>query len=92
MFQGWTNIPAILSMWCPSFLLLGVSFAMILVPRGAIGALLKSYFPKMCVAAESLGLIIDVISILNVMTACGSNLSHKCIGKDLSVEQSPAIK
>jgi hypothetical protein len=65
---------------------------MIRVPGGAIGALLKSYCPKMCVAAESLGLILDVLSIFNVMTACGSNLSHKCIGKELSVEQSPAIK
>jgi hypothetical protein len=65
---------------------------MILVHGGAIGALLKSYCPKMCVAAESLGFILDVLSIFNVMTACGSNLSHKSIGKYLSVEQSPAIK
>jgi hypothetical protein len=65
---------------------------MILVPGGAIGALLKSYCPKMCVAAESLGLILYVLNIFNVVTACGNNLSHKCIGKDLSVEQSPAIK
>jgi hypothetical protein len=46
----------------------------------------------MCVAAESLGLILDVLNIFNVMTACGYNMSHKCIGKDLSVEKSPAIK
>jgi hypothetical protein len=46
----------------------------------------------MCVDAESLGLILDVINIFNVMTACSSNLSHRCIGNDLSVEQSPAIK
>jgi hypothetical protein len=65
---------------------------MILVPGGAIGALLKSYCPKMCVTGESLGMILDVLSIFNVITACRSNLSHKCIGKDLSVEQSPAIK
>jgi hypothetical protein len=26
------------------------------------------------------------------MTAYGNNLSHECIGNDLSVEQSPAIK
>jgi hypothetical protein len=65
---------------------------MILVPGGAMGALLKSYCPKMCVAAKSLGLILDVLSIFNVMTACGSNVSHKYIGKDLSVEQSPDIK
>jgi hypothetical protein len=57
-----------------------------------MGALLKSYCPKMCVAAESLGLILDVLSIFNGMTAWGSILSHKCIGKDLSVEQSRAIK
>jgi hypothetical protein len=62
-----------------------------LVPGGAMGALLKSYCPKMCVAAESLGLILDVLSIFNVMTAWGIILSHKCIGKDLSVEQSPDI-
>jgi hypothetical protein len=65
---------------------------MILAPGGAIGALLKSYCPKMCVAAEILGLIIDVLNMFNVMTACGNNLSHQCIGKCLSVEQSPAIK
>jgi hypothetical protein len=46
----------------------------------------------MCVAAESLGLILDVLNIYNVMTACGNNLSHRCIGNDLSVEHSPAIK
>jgi hypothetical protein len=46
----------------------------------------------MRVAAESLGLIIDVLNMFNVMTACGNNLSHKFIGNDLSVEQSPAIK
>jgi hypothetical protein len=73
-------------------LLLGVSCAMILVPGGAIGDLLKSYCPKMCVAADSLGFILDVLNMFNVMTVCGNNLSHKCIGKDLSGEQSPAIK
>jgi hypothetical protein len=73
-------------------LLLGVSCAIILVPGGAIGALMKSYCPKMCVAAERLGLILDVLNMFNVMTAYGSNLSHRCIGNDLSVEQSPAIK
>jgi hypothetical protein len=46
----------------------------------------------MCVAAESLGLIIEFLSIFNVMTAWGSILSHKCIGKDLSVEHKRAIK
>jgi hypothetical protein len=46
----------------------------------------------MCVAAESLGLILDVLNIFNVMAACGNNLSHRCIGDDLSVEQSPVIK
>jgi hypothetical protein len=30
--------------------------------------------------------------MFNVMTACGNNMSHRCIGNDLSVEQSPAIK
>jgi hypothetical protein len=64
---------------------------MILVPGGAIGDLFKSYWPKICVAAESLGLILDVLNIFNVMTACGNNLSHRCIGNDLAVEQSPAI-
>jgi hypothetical protein len=57
-----------------------------------MGALLKSYYPKMCVAAESLGLILEVISIFSVMTAWGSILYHKCMGKDLSVEHNPAIK
>jgi hypothetical protein len=57
-----------------------------------MGAQLKSYCPKMCVAAESLGLILESISIFNVMTAWGSILSHKCIGKDLLVEHRPAIK
>jgi hypothetical protein len=46
----------------------------------------------MCVDAESLGLIIDVLNIFNVMTACGNNMSHICIGNNLSVEQIPAIK
>jgi hypothetical protein len=46
----------------------------------------------MCVAAESLGLILDALNIFNVMTACGNNMSHRCIGNDFSVEHSPAIK
>jgi hypothetical protein len=46
----------------------------------------------MCVYAESLGLILDVPKMFNVMTACGNNLSQRCIGNDLPVEQSPAIK
>jgi hypothetical protein len=46
----------------------------------------------MCVDAESLGLILDVLNMFIVMTACGNNLSHSCIGNELSVEQSPAIK
>jgi hypothetical protein len=65
---------------------------MILVPGGAIGALLKSYLPSMCVDAESLGLILDVLNMFIVITACGNNLSDRCIGNDSSVEQSPAIK
>jgi hypothetical protein len=69
----------------------GVSCAMILVPRGAIGALLKSYCPKMCVDAESFGFILDVRNMFNVMTDWGNNLSHRCIVNDLSVVQSPDI-
>jgi hypothetical protein len=57
-----------------------------------MGALLKSHCQKICVAAESLGLILEFLSIFNVMTAWGSIISHKCIGKDLSVEHRPAIK
>jgi hypothetical protein len=65
---------------------------MILVPGGAIGAPLKSYCPKMCMEAESFGLVLDFRNMINVMTACGNNLSDRCIGNDLSVVQSPAIK
>jgi hypothetical protein len=57
-----------------------------------MGSLLKSYCPKICVAAESLGLILEVLSIFSVMTSWGRILSHKCMGKDLSVEHNPAIK
>jgi hypothetical protein len=57
-----------------------------------MGALLKSYCPKMCVAAESFGVILEVLSMFSVMTAWGRILSHKCMGKDLSVEHNPAIK
>jgi hypothetical protein len=46
----------------------------------------------MCVDAESLGLILDVLNMFNMMTACGNNMSHICIGNDLSVEHSPDIK
>jgi hypothetical protein len=60
-------------------LLPGASCAIILVLGGAMGALLKSYCPKMCVAAESVGLILEFISIFNVMTAWGSIPSHKGI-------------
>jgi hypothetical protein len=41
---------------------------------------------------ESLGLILEVLSMFSVITAWGKILSHKCIGKDLSVEHNPAIK
>jgi hypothetical protein len=46
----------------------------------------------MCVDAQSLGLILDVLNMFNVMTACGNNLSHRYIGNYLSEEQIPAIK
>jgi hypothetical protein len=46
----------------------------------------------MYVDTESLGLILDVLNMFNVMTACGNNMSHRCIENDLSVEQSPDIK
>jgi hypothetical protein len=61
-------------------------------PGGAMGALLKSYCPKMCVVAESFGLSLEVLRMLSVMTVWGRIPSHKCIGKDLSVEHNPAIK
>jgi hypothetical protein len=57
-----------------------------------MGALLKSYCPKRCVADESLGLILEVISMCSVITAWGRILSNKCMGKDLYVEHNPAIK
>jgi hypothetical protein len=57
-----------------------------------MGTLLKSYCPKICVAAESLGLILEVLSMFSVITAWGRILSHKCMGKDLSVEHNLAIK
>jgi hypothetical protein len=40
----------------------------------------------MYVEADSLGFILDVLSIFNVITAWGNNLSHKFIGNVLSVE------
>jgi hypothetical protein len=58
-------------------LLLGVSCAMIIVPGGTFGALLKSFCPKMCVGAESFGMSLDVLIIFNIMTGHGSNLSNK---------------
>jgi hypothetical protein len=57
-----------------------------------MGALLKSYCPKMWVAAESLGLLLEVLSMFSVITAWDRILSHKCMGKDLYVEHNPAIK
>jgi hypothetical protein len=57
-----------------------------------MGALLKSYCPKRCVAAESLGLILEVLSMFSVLTDWGGILSHKCMVNDLSVEHNPAIK
>jgi hypothetical protein len=46
----------------------------------------------MFVDADSLGLILHVLNMFNVMNACGNNPSHRCIGNDFSVEQRPAIK
>jgi hypothetical protein len=60
---------------------LGVSCAMIMVPGGAMGALLYSYCPSKCVAGDIFGFILYVRSMLSVRIACGSNLSHRCIGK-----------
>jgi hypothetical protein len=57
-----------------------------------MGALLKCYCPNRCVAAESLGLILEVLSMFSVMTAWGRIMSHKCMGKDVYVEHNPAIK
>jgi hypothetical protein len=56
---------------------------MILVPGGAIGALLKSYCPKRCVAAESLGLILDVISV-NTSGKAGVQITQLPLGDNSS--------
>jgi hypothetical protein len=71
---------------------LGVSCAMILVPGGAMGALLYSYCPSKFFAADIFGFILDACNMFSVRMACGSNLSHKCMGKALSVEHNPDIK
>jgi hypothetical protein len=71
---------------------LGVSCAMILVPGGTMGALVYSYCPSKCVAADIFGFFLDVRSMLIVGIACGSNLSHIYMGKALSVEHNPDIK
>jgi hypothetical protein len=71
---------------------LGVSCAMIMMSGGAMGALLYSHCPSKCIAADIFGFILDVHSMLSVRIACGSNLSHRCMGKALYVEDNPAIK
>jgi hypothetical protein len=71
---------------------LGFSCAMIMVLGGAMGALFYSYFPSKCVAADIFVFILDVRNMLSLRMACGSKLSHKCMGKALSVEHNPAIK
>jgi hypothetical protein len=65
---------------------------MILVPGGAMGAMLYSYCPSKFVAADIFGFILEVRNMLSVRMACGRILSHKCMGKALSVEHNPAIK
>jgi hypothetical protein len=65
---------------------------MILVPGGAMGDLLYSYCPSKCVAADIFGFTLDVRNMLSVRMACGINMSHKFMGKALSVENNPAIK
>jgi hypothetical protein len=59
---------------------------------GVNGALLKSYCPKICVAAESFGLILEVLSILSFIADWGRIMSDKCMGKYLYVEHNHAIK
>jgi hypothetical protein len=44
------------------------------------------------VEVDNLGFIREMRHIFNVITAWGKNLSHRCMGKALSVEQMPAIK
>jgi hypothetical protein len=91
MFQSWSNVLAILSMCRPSSSSSWCFMSNNTCPRGAKGALLKSYCPKIHVAAESFGLILEVLNMSSVITAWGRILSHKCMGKDFSVEHDPAI-
>jgi hypothetical protein len=46
----------------------------------------------MRVGVDSLGFILDVLSIFNVITAWGNNLSHKYVRIALSGEHNPEIK
>jgi hypothetical protein len=69
---------------------LGVSCTMVMVPGGAMGAMLYSYCPSKFVAEEIFGSILDARNMLSVRMVCGRNLSHKCMGNALSEEHNRA--
>lgn len=62
------------------------------VPGGTSGVLLKSNALLRRASVNLLGLMHDVCKRLSVSTACGSNQSHRCIGKSWLVLQRPAMK
>ena len=59
----------------------GFSWMRTRIPGGAIGVRLKSNVPCNCAQADNFGLRRDARNKLSVSSACGSNWSHRCMGK-----------
>ena len=70
----------------------GSSYHNALVPGGARGVLSKLNIPSMYECADSFGFTLHMRDRLRVSSACGSNLSHNCIGDDGCTVHSPAMK
>ena len=59
---------------------------------GKRGVFKNSNFPSIAVCADIVGFSWQGLSIFKVIVACGMSPQHRCIGKQVSVLTSPAMK
>ena len=72
--------------------MMSILYAIVFVPSGAIGVLLKLKTPSSCSYADNLWLILDVLNIFKVCPACSNSWSYSFFGNDGSHPLSMEIK
>ena len=92
MFRFWDNVPELLYIWCPWFTLLCFFMDDYFSTKRHQGIYVEIN-PLPCHSyANNLGFMINVRSILNVMSECCTRQNHRWIGKSGWMEHTPTMK